>query len=301
MIYGSPRRTLDDFAHDRHPAMSFDFLTHHPVTPLQPYVQTIWYARGQVPYRRERILPTGTIVLLINLGAPFRLTVGAGPGAVRVQADSWVCGLQSRFMVNQPLGETHMVGVTFRPGAAYPFLGMPLRLIADDLIETEVLWQQDVGELRARLQETVDIDQRFTIVEQALLARLAEPPGHLAAVRWAAERLTGDGSPAVSSVAEALGISHKHLISLFGTYVGHPPKTLARVARFNRTLGALRPGRGACWEQTALACGYYDQAHFNRDFRDFSGFTPSTYLALRAPYHEDGLTPGQDTNFVPLS
>ena len=95
-------------------------------------------------------------------------------------------------------------------------------------------------------------------------------------------------------------MSQKHLIDRFHHHVGLAPKTLLRLHRFERALAALnRPGPVRL-EQIALACGYYDQAHFKRDFADFSGINPSDYAKTRAAYFS---APNQadDTGlFVPL-
>ena len=71
----------------------------------------------------------------------------------------------------------------------------------------------------------------------------------------------------------------------FREHVGLPPKQLARIVRFHRAAKMVQPGRMGCWTEIALKCGYYDQAHFNRDFREFAGATPGAYLQRLLPDH----------------
>lgn len=69
----------------------------------------------------------------------------------------------------------------------------------------------------------------------------------------------------------------------FRDQVGVPPKTLARIFRFERACARIRRAGNEGWGEIALACGYYDQAHFNRDFREFAATTPTEYMAARLP------------------
>ena len=93
---------------------------------------------------------------------------------------------------------------------------------------------------------------------------------------WSWQRLlNSDGAVPVASLAEEVGWSRRHLAARFREHVGLPPKALARILRFERAAERLR--RGADLADAALDSGYYDQAHFNRDFRAFAGLTPTEY------------------------
>ena len=83
------------------------------------------------------------------------------------------------------------------------------------------------------------------------------------------------------AIAGELGCSRRHLTQRFGAELGLPPKALGRVLRFERAIGLLREGRDLA--DVAYGCGYYDQPHFNRDFRELAGTTPSDYLARALP------------------
>jgi AraC-like DNA-binding protein len=123
-------------------------------------------------------------------------------------------------------------------------------------------------------------EARFDRLEQAVLARAHAAPLLPPAVEFAWRRLrdTHGGAP-VAHIAGELGCSRRHLSQSFGAELGLPPKALARVLRFQRAVGLLRDGGELA--DVALTCGYYDQPHFNRDFRELAGITPTDFLALR--------------------
>jgi AraC-like DNA-binding protein len=95
-------------------------------------------------------------------------------------------------------------------------------------------------------------------------------------LEWSWRRLlVSDGRVPVASLAEEVGWSRRHLAARFREHVGLQPKALARILRFERAAERLR--RGADLADAALDSGYYDQAHFNRDFKAFAGVTPTQY------------------------
>ena len=89
--------------------------------------------------------------------------------------------------------------------------------------------------------------------------------------------------PADRCVGGRAGCSRRHLAAQFREHVGLPPKLLARILRFDRVIALLRHAEPERWAEVAYDCGYYDQAHFNRDFRQFAGSTPGAFLASRMP------------------
>jgi len=91
------------------------------------------------------------------------------------------------------------------------------------------------------------------------------------------------GRANVSGLVDELGWSHRRLIARFREGIGLAPKTLGRVLRFERVSRLLQAVQEPRLAEVALDCGYYDQAHLNRDFREFTGTTPGEYLARRLP------------------
>ena len=103
-------------------------------------------------------------------------------------------------------------------------------------------------------------------------------------VRWAVERIhDAGGNLDIATLARELGHSHKHLIHQFHEHVGLPPRRLARLLRFDRAVQRLKAGGPVRWADFAVELGYFDQAHLNRDFRQFTGGPPSALLRRSLP------------------
>ena len=117
-----------------------------------------------------------------------------------------------------------------------------------------------------------------------MTARAAGAPPPPTELSWAWGRLRASaGRTPIGGLATELGWSHRRLIARFRESIGLPPKALARVLRFERVAQLLQVADEPRLARVALECGYYDQAHLNRDFRQFAGITPTEYLARRLP------------------
>ena len=160
-------------------------------------------------------------------------------------------------------GAARILGVRFRPGGAGQLLGVPMQDFTDCMVAADDLGLQDLARL-STLSE----------VERAILG--LERGGADALVDEAARLLAR--SPDVGAAAVLLGISPRRLERRFKARVGMSPKHFARIRRFQRVFRAMEDGSGG-WVDAAAACGYYDQAHLIRDFRDFAGETPAHLLA----------------------
>lgn len=283
-----------------HDPPPFLFIRRRPVGTLAGLVDSIWHANGRVPYRTERILPNGKPVLIFNLGAPFVTADGAGASPPSVNRDAWLCGNRARYLLNRPLAETNVVGVTFHPHGAAALLGLSMREAAGRVVDADAILGGRVGETRERLFEARAPAAKIAIAEALLrrLAAAATPTPRL--IRRATARLAAADPPSIAALSDELNISQKHLIDRFHHHVGLAPKTLLRVHRFERALEGLNATGEIALEQIALACGYFDQAHFNRDFAAFSGINPTAYANTRRAYFTDPSQADDTGLFVPI-
>ena len=169
----------------------------------------------------------------------------------------------------------------------YPLSLNALRLACNQSTNREPVVDYDEATIRGaleRLYEAPDWEARFGLVDVVLMTRLARATPPPAAVSWAWRRLVAEaGRLAVHELTAELACSRRYLAAQFREHVGLAPKPIARILRFQRAVGLLEQDGEPHLEEIALACGYYDQPHFNRDFRAFAGSTPTEFLARLFP------------------
>jgi AraC-like DNA-binding protein len=166
------------------------------------------------------------------------------------------------------------------PLGAYRLLGLPMDALTGQLVDlTEVLGTGS-RRLADQLRDTPSWQQRFGLLDAYLLRQARDGPDPAPEVVWAWRRLIATGGTLpIRRLAGEVGWSHKHLITRFKQQVGLPPKTAARLVRFDAVCRRLATHPPARWDQLAADCGYADQAHLIRDFHQFTGATPTAFLA----------------------
>jgi AraC-like DNA-binding protein len=239
-------------------------------------VEFLWASTPEGPVTaRERMLPSVSAHLVIRLGGkPLRLFTGDADEIGAVVSHAVVGGVRDAAYLKDSSDPAPTVGAVFRPGAAGAFLSAPTDSFAGGHTPLDAFWGGAVESLRDELGETTDLAHRIDILEQALLRHLPRIRGVDPAIVQAALLL--ERRP-VGKVAAALDWSHRHFIARFSETIGLSPKRYARLARFGRVLLRLERQKETGLAEIAQEAGYADQAHFNRDFRDFAGISPGAY------------------------
>lgn len=238
------------------------------------------------PLRRLE-LPSSAVTLIIGFdGDGWDIAM---PGTREADAGrhlAFAAGLHGTAAVTEQSGRVAGVQVDLTPLGAHAVFAVSPGELAGRVATLEEAAGTDAATraLPEGLASTGDWERRLALVEAWLAARAAASRAAVAPpVAWALRRLRdSDGAVPVAALCEAIGWSRRHLAARFRAHVGVTPKALGRLLRFERAVGALRTGTGpADLGRLALDCGYYDQAHFNRDFRAFAGISPGAYVALR--------------------
>lgn len=256
------------------------YLARQPRPPLDDLVEYLWALSDAPVHERERIVPSGTVELVINLHANVIRVLDPIAGIVRRFRGAIVSGCYTRAFEIDTRAHTLVTGVHFKPGGAARLLGVPPGAFANGHVDLEDLWGRDAVVLRERLCAAPTSRQRLELLERALIARLPGGGQRRRAVTTALTTLEQPGIE-VGRVAQALGLSRRRFIEIFTEDVGMPPKRYAMVRRFQRALAAALRSRSAAWARIALECGYYDQAHLCRDWVDLTGVTPAELVGLR--------------------
>jgi methylphosphotriester-DNA--protein-cysteine methyltransferase len=261
----------------------FDFHCAAPTAPLSAFVETIWAVRGTAPYRRSSVLPNGALQLMINFGAPHRVTAFGATAVDRGYRRAWIAGLQDAPLAIESPPQTDLVAIRFRPGGAHAFLPLPLAAVTNDVVEADTVLGAAVDALRDELALAPTRAAQVRAAERWLLGRCRPHERDYAIVARAVAALgsSHDRQPRapVGLACERLGLSNRHMIQLFRRHVGLAPKAYARVRRFHDALGRLPAATSRA--QLALELGYADQAHFNNEFRRFAGVSPGEFVRRR--------------------
>jgi AraC-like DNA-binding protein len=165
------------------------------------------------------------------------------------------------------------------PLGAYRLLGgVPMDALSGQLVDLTAVLGAGIRRLADQLRETPSGRQQFALLDTYLLRRAQDGPEPAPEVAWAWRRLRATGGKLpIHRLADEVGWSHKHLITRFRHQVGLPPKTAARLVRFDAVWRRLATHPLARWDQVAVECGYADQPHLIREFRQFTGASPTEF------------------------
>jgi AraC-like DNA-binding protein len=254
-----------------------------PAPPLDRFIDDIYCLTGVPRHRRMNVPPMPSAHLFVNLGGPAHLWDSNPSVPPAVFADGWFMGVWTRRFLFEYPARVRLVGVHFKPWGMSPFVDVPAAELRNRWVPVDAVWQRSVDRIRNQVGEITSAAGALRVVEDELRSRLAEaPPRGLDLVRHTGGRLaTAHGGVSVGALTDAAGVSVNHLATQFKSHVGVTPKRVARIYRFARLILSVDALRPVDWARLAHAAGYFDQAHFSREFKDFTGNTPTEYLALR--------------------
>lgn len=239
------------------------------------------YSVHAAPPRRRVNVPSVTVTLCLTWGAPLRLTPVRGRPVAGGNVDAVMFGLQRGPVLGETSGTGYGVQVELTPLGAYALLAIPLRYLADTMVHPDdVLGRYWCVLLTEQLAAAPDWGARWAILDGAFAARLAlgRSPSPVVLEAWSLLR-SSRGTVAVGELAEATGRSRRRLEILFGDQIGLPPKSVARILRFQHVLSRIWPP-GWTWGDIAAMSGYHDQAHLAREFRALTGLTATEFQGL---------------------
>jgi AraC-like DNA-binding protein len=252
-------------------------LVRRPLPPaLRPYVRDVCgYSERTPGFCRRAELPAAQVVVIFEFGPPIRIIDPRTSEAWRF-SEGFAAGLDDGPTLTEHDGLQGGFQVNLTPIGARLFFGFPMSELAGRCVSLGDVLPPEHRDLGRRLRELEDWDERFDLLERVLRERMEAAGAPHAVVSWAMRRiLERGGALDMRGLSRELGYSQKHVINLFREHVGVPPKSVARLVRFDRLIQHLRSGGGGSWADLALEFGYYDQSHLVRDVRRFTGATPT--------------------------
>lgn len=253
---------------------------HTPSPPLDRLVRLWSCEAAELPDVLERVLPDGSMSIFVNLEEDeIRWYDSDDPSHCHGVRGATLGGARAHHFLIDTREQRSIVGATFAPGGARPFFPAPASALVGDHLPLDALWGRGAADLVDRLRGADTAAGRLRAFEAVLRERAAGSLERHPAVEVALACLAGRGRvTTVADVVDRVGMSADRFIRVFADHVGLTPKRYFRVERFQQAVRWLRRAEPRGLAHLALACGYYDQAHFIHDFRAFAGFTPTEYV-----------------------
>lgn len=237
---------------------------------------------GGFTVRRE--LPHAEGVLIVNLGAPIAITGGDGRMLQLKAGDSFAAGAHLRPALSHSEGSQAGMHVFLPLATLRRLLAMPMDRLVDRVIPLDTLLGADARDLGAKLCDAKDRAARIALLDAALGGRLTQVAPLAPQQAHALQLLRAHPNRDISDVARDIGWSGKHLASRVKDAIGIGPRCFRRLLRFQKLTAILGRHVGPPnWAGLALDAGYCDQPHMVREFREFSGITPTVYRARSLP------------------
>lgn len=243
--------------------------------PLHPFVHGIWQIHVTHAHWRQRVLPRGIVDIIFPLEGQLTHT-GTADDTPAIHGAPFLAGLHSRTISTEARGCLLMLGLSLRVETSRAILALPAHELADLTVPAQHVLPGTM-QLFDRLHDALTFRDRCDLLMR-WLERSIRMPDRLARIERAC-RVIGQSADlsAIDRAASAVGYTNRHLRRVFLDFVGAAPGDYLRLRRFNTALRRMRSSRNLT--EIALATGYYDQAHFCREFKDFAGLTPSAYRA----------------------
>jgi AraC-like DNA-binding protein len=259
-----------------------------PIAALRPYVRGYClYDEGRLGRARQQHLPSRDVTFIIGLAGTLEVH---GPGEEGCQAfeegRGFLAGIHTRPAITEARARQAGIQISLTPIGAHRLLGgRPMNEVSDRTCSLDALLGRPITELADRLSEATDDTGSFSIVDDFFGERMLGGPTPLDPHVVEAWRLLegSHGRLRIGEIAARLRWSRKRLVARFREQIGHPPKTIARILRFDHAMELLKTRPDLRWSDVAFDCGYTDQAHLTRDVRDLTGQTPVELAARLIP------------------
>lgn len=247
--------------------------------PLRHLIKYFWVLESDGPITlNHKILPVTNIDILFNFLAP--MTFERDGRWFETSGNIFFSGLNHRHIMMKQQGLVLTIGVSFFPAGFYPFFRIPVSEFENATYGLDAVLNNVAIELEEKLREADRISDKIAVLEHFFLVQL--DPSVL---------MTGDtgrllnhfygSNLGVRAFCREYGVHPRRLERLFNHYVGLAPKRFRRLDRFQATLNRLLRLPGEDLTTLAHEFEFYDQPHFIRDFKSFTGSAPTKFLKER--------------------
>ena len=257
----------------------------NPRQELQPYIKSLWVFEstdGMPPTDRSLAAPNGSPKLIVLYENSLVSTV-EGRVQVSVPGLYFIGNRDVPALITSGPRKTGFIGIEFSPQAGFPVFGIPMQETANRLFQSDVVfgrWGRDAWEALRNLK---GVGQRLSFIEDQLVNLLHKNRRDSGLIDFCVRTLElAQGRMSIKELEHQTGYTWRYLDLLFKQYVGFSPKVLAGIFRFQTFYRKWAKGQSFDVLKRDLYEYYYDQAHFTKEFKRMTGYSPQRF-SLEVP------------------
>ncbi|MCX7711101.1 MAG: AraC family transcriptional regulator [Clostridia bacterium] len=255
------------------------YKTYAPNKFLQPYISRIFVFECKSGISRNDfslIAPTGEMKLVIPYRNNMRSIIGK-TFREHKESSCFFIGLHTQAALIECDMDYGNVCVTFKPFGIYKFFNFPLRELAGQIHNASDVFNKLGKELQERVAEIMDVDKKVLFVQEFLYQQMVSIQRSDPVTEYAINKIISrEGLISITELSEEMGYSRRYLVSKFTENLGISPKEFSCIVRFNEVYKKINLNR---FSEDTLYNLYYDQSHYIKEFKKFTGFTPGEYVS----------------------
>jgi AraC-like DNA-binding protein len=245
-----------------------------PHDNLKHLIECYWIVESDdTTTKVEKIIPDGFTELIFHYGDPYRKKVN---DEWQSQALNLLCGQISSYFYLENTGRSGIIAVKFMPTGLTQLFDLDMSVYKDKIVDADIVQVKYLSGLREKIIPFKDEDSVKIILDDYFIA-LAQSAQDSPVTDAIDLIFKTNGMVSVKEMAEAAGVGERHLERLFKKFVGLSPKYYGRIIRFNYIFQLIQ-AKKTPWADIVFQAGYYDQSHFIRNFKAFTGEDPSAYF-----------------------
>jgi AraC-like DNA-binding protein len=258
-----------------------------PDQRLKPYVKCLYFYESDSDVNYDDIVfPSGNMEIIFNLGQGNWQAKKDGAFYTTPPIELW--GQVTKPLSIKSIGKNTMLGVRFYPHSAAYFFNESVAEFNNEVVNAADLMGSSLKTLYARLLDINDLGKRIALLEEYLWSRLVlfeKKHSKLNFIGQIVHSLYNSGNEKIEAISVRNNISARYLNMLFSQYTGLPPKLFCKINRFQHSLNLVNTNEQNL-TTIAYEAGYFDQSHFIKEFKAFTGITPNSFAAQASPINQ---------------
>lgn len=246
-----------------------------PLPSIRNLVDCYWLAESEnATPEKKKIIPDGFTEIIFHYRDPYRINLS---GRWQKQGKCLMAGQIRKFFYLENSGVSGMFGIKFHPAALSHLFGLNMVALTDRVVPLQTVMGKNFRVMEEAVQKQISWKNFVLMLNQYFSEHTTQLSVNEKIEQSLNLIFTRKGDVTVAELTEHVHITERQLQRLFNHFVGLSPKFYCRIIRFNYIF-SLMEKRDSSWVEVALHSGYYDQAHFIRNFQAFTGEDPSAYL-----------------------